>query len=180
MPLAKKLRLYAGEGGEPALNKACDPATSDKASDQKEEAAQAYDRSGAEDNPQASLGNLTANIGVVLWAAKKGMAFFSFFCLGYGALSGHGNRFQRGCRHSAFHPPVTAEIHVLAKARGPPVVSNAPTKQATAHRPTKVEIAPNAASAPVEILVSVVACATELVRFLLFANDVCVMCASLQ
>lgn len=55
------------------------------------------------------------------------------------------------------------------------MVSKAPTKQATAHRPAKVEIVPNAAKAPVEILVSVVSFATDLVWFLLFANDACVM-----
>lgn len=177
MFLVKIVRLYAGEGGKPAFYKTCDPSTFDKTPNHKEEAAQPDDRPGAENNAQASLGNLTLNIGVVLRASKNGMALL--FCfhlyLGYGELVVHGSGFQRGCRHFASHPPVTAEIQAWANAMGPPVASNAPTKQATAHRPTKVESVPNVARAPVEILVSVVACATDLAWFLLFANDACVM-----
>lgn len=71
--------------------------------------------------------------------------------------------------------PITAEIQAPAKARGPPVVIIAPTKQATAHMPTKVEIVPNAASAPVEIWVPAVTCATDPVRLLLFVNVACLM-----
>jgi hypothetical protein len=55
------------------------------------------------------------------------------------------------------------------------VTTNAPTKQATAQRPTKVEIVPNTATAPVEILVVVASCATDLVRFLVFTNVAFVM-----
>jgi hypothetical protein len=58
---------------------------------------------------------------------------------------------------------------------GPPVASNAPTKQATAHKPAKAEIVPNTARAPVEILVSVVSRAADVVLFLLFASDACAM-----
>lgn len=172
------MRLDTGEGGKPAFYKACDSATFNKTANEKEEAAQAYDRSGAENDPQAGLGNVMANIGVVLRASKKGITFLFYLYPCYGECSRHGNCLPRGCRHFAFHPPVTAEIHALARARGPPVASKAPTKQATAHRPAKVEIVPNAAKAPVEILVSVVSFATDLVWFLLFANDACVMIPS--
>jgi hypothetical protein len=55
------------------------------------------------------------------------------------------------------------------------VASKAPTKQATAHRPTKVDTVPKAAKTLVDIWVSVVSCATDLVWFLLFANDACLM-----
>lgn len=58
---------------------------------------------------------------------------------------------------------------------GPPVAINAPRKQATAHRPVRVESVPNTANAPVEILVLAASLATDLLRFLLFANDACVM-----
>ena len=169
------LRLCACEGGKPAFYKACDSATFDKSPNQKEETAQPDNRSDAEDNPQASLGNLTANIGVVLRASKKGMAFLFYFYLGCGEFIVPGSCLQRGWRHFPSHPPVTAEIQALARARGPPVVSNAPTKQATVHRPTKVESVPNVARAPIEIFEPVVACVTDLAWFLLFANDVCVM-----
>lgn len=76
---------------------------------------------------------------------------------------------------STYHPPVTAEIHALARAMGPPLESIAPTKQATAHSPTRIEIVPNTAMEPVEILEFVNSSATDLVLFLLFANDACVM-----
>ncbi len=81
MFLLNILRLYAGEGGKPSLYKACDPSTFDKTPNHKEEAAQPDDRPGAENNPQASLGNLMANIGVVSRASKKGMALFFYFYL---------------------------------------------------------------------------------------------------
>ena len=172
----KTLRLNAVKGGKPSLYEFCDPATFYKPPDQEKEAAYPYDRSDAEHNTQTRHGNLTANIGVVLGAAMKGLASRSFFYLGYGERLLPGSCFPHMGRDVfACHPPVTAEIQALAREMGVPVASNAPTKQATDHSPTMVEIVPNTARDPVEILVSVISRVTDLVLFLLFVNDACVM-----
>ncbi|MHB8150618.1 MAG: hypothetical protein ACYDIB_10685 [Desulfobulbia bacterium] len=173
--MQKKIRLYTGEGGKPSFYKTCDPVTCKQSPDKKQKTTQADERSGAKNNPHSCLGYLLSDRGVGFRFSKEGRVsdLYSRPCPG---IRPDWNYLQHGCRDVfASHPPVTAEIHALVRARGPPVAINAPTKQATAHRPVRVESVPNTANAPVETLVFAASRATDLVRLLLFANDACVM-----